>query len=78
MTSIEAFAEHVKNTPELLSRVSAARSIDDVVAIAAETGFDDITPEAIREFQRAPRELSDEDLESVAGGIGTSDTTELY
>ena len=67
---LKAFLEKVKTDSSLQEKLKAASDADAVVAIAKEAGFmissDDIT--------KAQSELSEEELEGVAGG-GLTDVT---
>ena len=62
---LKAFLEKVKDDTSLQEKLKAAADADAVTAIAKEAGFiisaDDLT--------KAQSELSDEELEGVAGGI---------
>ena len=62
---LKAFLEKVKADTSLQEKLKAAADADAVTAIAKEAGFnvsaDDLT--------KAQSELSDEELEGVAGGI---------
>ena len=61
---LKAFLEKVKGDTSLQEKLKAAADADAVAAIAKEAGFsisvDDLT--------KAQSELSDQELESVAGG----------
>ena len=63
---LKAFLEKVKGDTTLQEKLKAASDADAVVAIAKEAGFsisaDDLT--------KVQSELSDEELEGVAGGFG--------
>ena len=63
-----SFYDAIRNDDGLRDRLSQAADVDAVVAIAREAGFD-IRSEQLQ-MQRADMQqpLSDEDLESVAGG----------
>ena len=63
---LKAFLEAVKADAGLQEKLNAAEDSDAVVAIAKEAGFM-ITAE---ELQRAQAEISEEELEGVAGGKG--------
>ena len=69
---IDALVARLASDPAFASALGAAASADDAQRIAAEHGFDVTTGE----LAAAPieRELSDADLESVAGG--TDDFTD--
>jgi predicted ribosomally synthesized peptide with nif11-like leader len=62
---LKAFLEKVKDDTSLQEKLKAAADVNSVAAIAKEAGFmisaDDLT--------KAQSELSDEELEGVAGGI---------
>ena len=62
---LKAFLEKVKADTSLQEKLKAASDADAVVAIAKEAGFmfsaDDLT--------KAQSELSEEELEGVAGGV---------
>ena len=62
---LKAFLEKVQGDTSLQEKLKAAADADAVTAIAKEAGFiisaDDLT--------KAQSELSDEELEGVAGGI---------
>ena len=64
---LKAFLEKVKADTSLQEKLKAAADANAVTAIAKEAGFiisaDDLT--------KAQSELSDEELEGVAGGWGT-------
>ncbi len=61
---LKAFLEKVKADTSLQEKLKAAADADAVLAIATEAGFsisaDDLT--------KAPSEISEEELEGVAGG----------
>ncbi len=66
---LKAFLENVKGDTSLQEQLKAAADSDAVLAIAKEAGFsisaDDLT-------KALPIELSDEELEGVAGGLNKS------
>ena len=62
---LKAFLEAVKADAGLQEQLKAAGDADAVLAIAKAAGFV-ITSE---ELQRAQAEISEEELESVAGGL---------
>ena len=64
---LKAFLEAVKADAGLQEQLKAAGDADAVLAIAKAAGFV-ITSE---ELQRAQAEISEDELESVAGGKGT-------
>ena len=65
---LKAFLEAVKADASLQDKLKAVSDIDAVVAIAKAAGF----AVSSGEFQKAQSELSEEELESVAGGTGPS------
>ena len=64
---LKAFLEKVKSDAELQEKLKASADANAVVAIAKEAGFS-ITAEDIQSMQSATVELSDGELEQVAGG----------
>ena len=62
---LKAFMEAVKADAVLQEKLNAAADADGVVAIAKVAGF----LISSDELQRAQAEISEEELESVAGGI---------
>ena len=67
---LKAFLEKVKGDTSLQEQLKAAGDADAVVAIAKAAGFV-VTADEIKSAQSASQELSDEDLEGVAGGALT-------
>ena len=61
-----------KFTPELIEKAKAAKSAEDILAIAKENGIALSEDEAKTYFERlnTSGELSDDELDSVAGGCG--------
>ena len=66
---LKAFLEAVKADAALQEKLNAAEDDDAVVAIAKEAGF----LISAEELQRSQAEISEEELEGVAGGIGLVD-----
>ena len=64
---LQAFLEAVKANAELQEKLRAAGDPDAVVAIAKAAGF----VISAEELKRAQAEVSEEELEGVAGGRGT-------
>ena len=64
---LKAFLEKVKADTSLQEKLKAASDADGVVAIAKAAGF----VISAEELKRAQSEISDEELEGAAGGIGT-------
>ena len=63
----KAFLEKVKSDTELQDKLKAAASNEAALQIAKDAGFS-ITAEDIQSMHSAPVELSDEELETAAGG----------
>ena len=63
---LKAFQEAVKANEGLQEQLKAAADADAVVAIAKSAGFVIST----EELQRVQSEISEEELEGVAGGVG--------
>ena len=66
---LKTFLEKVKGDTSLQEKLKAAASPEAVMEIAKEAGFS-ITAEDIQSMQSTTVELSDEELEGVAGGGG--------
>ena len=67
---LKAFLEKVKGDTSLQEKLKAAGSNEAAIQIAKEAGFS-ITAEDIQSMQsNGTVELSDEELEAAAGGIG--------
>ena len=64
---LKAFLEKVKTDTSLQEKLTAAASPEAALQIAKEAGFS-ITAEYIQSMQSAMVEVSDEELESAAGG----------
>ena len=64
---LKAFLETVKGDTSLQEKLNGAADADAVMEIAKEAGFA-ITAEDIQSMQSATVEVSDEELESAAGG----------
>ena len=65
---LKAFLEKVQGDTSLQEKLKAAADADAVTAIAKEAGFS-ISAD---DLKKAQSELSDEELEGVAGGFGTT------
>ena len=70
---LKAFLEAVKADAGLQEKLNAAADADAVVAIAKEVGFM-ISADELQRAQAVGEELSDEELEGVAGGGFGSNT----
>ena len=66
---LRAFMEAVKADAGLQEKLNAAADADAVVAIAKEAGFV-ISAEELQRAQAGRSEVSEEQLEGVAGGVG--------
>ena len=75
---LSAFLETVKGDTSLQEKLNGAADADAVVEIAKEAGFS-ITAEDIQSMQPESEsvELSDEELESTAGGGRNTDTNTI-
>ena len=62
---LKAFLEQVKADTSLQEKLKAAGDADAVVVIAKEAGFSI----SVEDLKNAQSEISDEELESAAGGI---------
>ena len=69
---LKAFWEAVQADPSLQEKLRATTDADSIVSIAKETGFE-ISAEEVKEAQS---ELSDEQLDGVAGGCGEAPSTD--
>ena len=61
---LKAFLEKVKTDTSLLEKLKAAGDSDAVLAIAKDAGFSI----SVDDLKNAQSEISDEELENVAGG----------
>ena len=68
---LKGFLEKVKADAGLQEKLKAAKTPDDVVAIAKAAGFV-ISADDLKKAQAEVQILSDEELEGVAGGYGGS------
>ena len=64
---LKAFIEKVKGDTSLQEKLKGAADVDAVIAIAKSAGFV-VSADEIKTAQSATQELSDEELEGVAGG----------
>ena len=64
---LKLFLATVKVDAIIQEKLKATDDVDAIVAIAKQTGFD-ITAEELKRATSSPMELSDDDLENVAGG----------
>ena len=63
---LKAFTAAIKSDNSLQSKLKEAKDVDSIVSIAKEAGFEIDA----NEINNAKAELSEEDLEYVAGGKG--------
>ena len=63
--NVEKFKEFAEKDPELMEKLKAAKSLDEIIAIASENGF---TIDASDVVPDANGELNLDDLEAVSGG----------
>ena len=68
---LKGFLEKVKGEASLQEKLKAAADADEVIVIAKAAGFV-VSAEEIKTAQLAPQELSDEELEGVAGGYAAT------
>ena len=66
---LKAFLEKVKGDTGLQERLEGAASPEAAIEIAKDAGFS-ITAEDIQSMQSATVDVSDEELEGAAGGVG--------
>ena len=66
---LKAFIEKVKSDTVLREKLKAAASAEEAIETAKKAGFS-IVAEDIQSMQSATVEVSDEELESAAGGRG--------
>ena len=69
--SIEAFSEFLNSHPDIATKVAACSTFDEVSAIAKENGFEVTGAELTKHAAATTSELSDAELEAVAGGSWT-------
>ena len=69
--SVDAFAEFLNSNPDIASKVAACSTFDEVSAIAKDNGFSVTGAELTKHAAQATSELSDDQLEAVAGGSWT-------
>lgn len=65
---LQSLLEKAKSDPGLHERLTSAKSHDEVASIAAEQGHPMSKAYLVRKEAEAVSQLSDEDLEKVAGG----------
>lgn len=67
--ALEDFLAKVKSDPDLQAKILAATSADDALAVARDAGFE-LTLDDYDAYHAAGSELSDAELDEVAGGAG--------
>jgi predicted ribosomally synthesized peptide with nif11-like leader len=65
---IQALIQAVSSSPDLKQKLAAATSIEDAARIAAEAGFELSSDDINEAINGASVELTDAELEMVAGG----------
>ena len=68
--SIEAFNKFLGANPEVVKKIVACQNYNEVAEIAKANGIDVSGEELTKYAAEQTAELSDEDLEAVAGGFG--------
>ena len=68
LEQLKSFLEKVKGDSNLQEKLKAAKSPEDVVGIAKEEGYEFTT-------DKLAKRLSNEELETVAGGFDTRNNT---
>mgnify|MGYP003321505980 CR=1 FL=1 len=69
--SLEQFINQVAESEELQAKIGEEIDGDALIALGAEHGFE-FNTEELNELSSEPTELTDDDLDSVAGGIMNS------
>ena len=69
--SLEQFLEKVAQNEELQLQIGEEIDGDALIALGAEHGFE-FNVEELNELSSEPTELTDDDLDSVAGGVMNS------
>lgn len=75
--TIIKFADEAERNPAIRARCEAAPDVTSLITIAAEVGFELSVDEVkgyLSALQRNDEELSDEQLDSVAGGVNVNNT----
>ncbi len=76
-SALARFADAAVTDPELRARCQAAPGLDALVAVAAGAGFE-VTEAEMRGFlesvRAGSRELADDELEAVAGGVNINNS----
>ena len=74
---LSALLSKLKEDAGLREKLQGAGDLDAAVALAKEAGFDVSKADWVKYQAKQTLELSDEDLEGVAGGAGQIDTEQL-
>ena len=69
--SVEAFSEFLDSHPDVATKVAACACYNEVSVIAKANGFEVSGAELTKYAAKATSELSDAELEAVAGGSWT-------
>ena len=69
--SVEAFAEFLNSKPEIASKVASCATFAEVAEIAKANGFSVTGADLTKSAAKVTAELSDDQLEAVAGGAWT-------
>lgn len=65
---LQALIEAIKNNPQLQQQLSTASSIEEAAGIASEAGFNISSDDINQAIASSGLELTDSELEAVAGG----------
>ena len=68
--SIEAFTKFLDANPDVAMKVAACQNYNEVAEIAKANGINVTGAELTKHAAQLASELSDEELEAVAGGMG--------
>ena len=74
---LAALLAQLKEDAELQEKLKGAADLDAAVALAKEAGFDVSKTDWLK-YQEQPIELSDEELEGVAGGVEGWETKQSF
>lgn len=73
--SVEAFADFLNSNPDTASQVAGCSTFAEVADIAKANGFTVTGAELTKRAAQATSELSDDQLEAVAGGAWTESSS---
>lgn len=77
MSSIEALLEAVKEDKTLRDKLLGAKSVEEAVSVANSQGFTFTTADWLAHQARQTLELSDDELENIAGGASNANCNSL-